>query len=38
MKNRNTFMDKSPRELNYVSEIVTPDGKWMPAWEANCKK
>lgn len=38
MKARDTFVEKSPREINYSGEIGTPDGKWAPAWEAVCKK
>jgi len=38
MKNRDTFTEKNPREITYAGEIGTPDGKWAPAWEANCKK
>ena len=38
MKNRDTFTEKNPREISYVGEIGTPDGKWAAAWEANCKK
>jgi hypothetical protein len=38
MKNRDTFTEKSPREIDYVGEIGTPDGKWAAAWQATCKK
>jgi Protein of unknown function (DUF1579) len=37
-KARDTFVQKSPREVNYSGEIGTPGGKWAPAWEAVCKK
>ena len=38
MKVRDTFTEKSPREITYSGEMGTPDGKWAPAWEAACKK
>ena len=38
MKFRDTFTEKNPREINFVGEIGTPDGKWSVAWEGNCKK
>ena len=38
MKFRDTFTEKSPREVNYVGQMGTPDGKWAVAWETNCKK
>ena len=37
-KFRDTFTEKSPREINYVGEIATPDGKWVIAWDTTCKK
>ena len=38
MKFRDTFTEKSPREVGFVGEIGTPDGKWTAAWEGTCKK
>jgi len=38
MKMRETFVEKSPRELTFTGEMGAPDGKWAPAWEGTCKK
>jgi hypothetical protein len=38
MKFRDTFTEKNPREIGYLGEIGTPDGKWTAGWEVNCKK
>lgn len=38
MKMRETFNEKSPRELGYTGEMGSADGKWSPAWEGSCKK
>jgi hypothetical protein len=37
-KFRDTFVEKNPREINYVGEMGTPDGKWSVLWETTCKK
>jgi hypothetical protein len=38
MKFRDTFIEKNPREITYVGELGTPDGKWTSLWETACKK
>jgi len=38
MKFRDTFLEKNPREISYMGEIGTPDGKWSTVWDVACKK
>lgn len=38
MKFRDTFVEKNPREINYVGELGSADGKWAKVWEVSCKK
>jgi hypothetical protein len=38
MKFRDTFMEKNPREITYMGEIGTRDGKWSTVWDISCKK
>jgi hypothetical protein len=38
MKFRDTFAEKNPREITYVGEVGTPDGKWSTGWDITCKK
>ena len=38
MKIRDTFTEKNPREIDYLGEMGTPDGKWTALWSVNCKK
>ena len=37
-KFRDTFTEKNPREVGYVGEIGTADGKWATLWDTTCKK
>jgi hypothetical protein len=37
-KFRETFVQKSPRELELSGEFSAPDGKWTKAYEATCTK
>jgi len=37
-KFRDTFTRKGEREAVYKGQMQAPDGKWVDAWEATCKK
>ena len=37
-KFRDTFTEKGPREIHYVGEIGSAEGKLSTLWDINCKK